>query len=200
MLKNLSDLDGLLAHFSDVNIKLSEKDLPQGSYLALLRAVEKQLPLWLEDETLWQTVDVDYHPPRVERVWMSYGALRICLHRIHPAKPSETLFHPHPWPSAMWILKGQYEMGLGAGTANTKPPITATILLQEGNSYEMIHPEGWHYVCPVQNVTYSLMVSGRPWDDTPASLPKKLESLTKEAKEEIVAFFKNATKISKFVF
>ena len=126
----------------------------------------------------------------VNRVWLEYGALRICLHRIYPANPSKTLFHPHPWPSSMKILKGTYEMGIGFSENNDQPPLAATIILSEGTYYEMIHPKGWHYVCPVENITYSLMISGRPWFDIPYIPPKNLLPLTDKTKEEILDFFR----------
>ena len=86
----------------------SPLEIHQGTYLSLLREIEAKLPELLNplSDEHWQSLDVDYHPPRVERVFLPYGDLRICLHRIHPANSAEILFHPHPWPSAMKVLQG----------------------------------------------------------------------------------------------
>ena len=100
----------ILEQYSDTSKILSEMNLQQGSYISLLKGIEKILPTLLKKSDSWNTVDINYSPPMVNRVWLEYGALRICLHRIYPANPSETLFHPHPWPSSMKILKGTYEM------------------------------------------------------------------------------------------
>ncbi len=163
--------------------------MPRENYLLVLDEIERQLSELLLRED-WKTVDVNYHPPRVERVWLQHGALRIYLHRIHSAKSSETLFHKHPWPSAMKILEGIYEMGIGFSSSDIAPPLAATVLLTEGASYEMTNPDGWHYVNPISEVTYSLMVSGCPWPGREMKSSLQLGELTVKAKEEIINFFK----------
>ena len=67
----------------------------------------------LEKPEIWNSLDVDYHPPRVERIWCQYGDYRIYLHFIHACKPGEALYHSHPWPSVMHVIEGTYEMGIG---------------------------------------------------------------------------------------
>jgi hypothetical protein len=52
---------------------------------------------------------VNYHHPRVERLWTQVGDSRLMLHVIHPCNSSEALYHPYPWPSAMHVLSGRYE-------------------------------------------------------------------------------------------
>ena len=37
--------------------------------LAILSAVERELPALLQDEAAWKGLHVDYHPPTVERLW-----------------------------------------------------------------------------------------------------------------------------------
>jgi hypothetical protein len=179
-----------LSYYVNPSSGLSHPVIPSGTYLAVLKQVETLLPDLLL-RTDWKTVDVDYHPPRVERVWLQYGSLRINLHRIHASMPSKTLFHKHPWPSSMRILHGIYEMGLGFGAEEAVPPLAATIMLNEGTAYEMINPNGWHYVNPVSDVTYSLMVSGCPWPGRENKSSLILNELSKETKEEILSFFKN---------
>lgn len=31
----------------------------------------------------WNSIDVDYYPPRVERLWLQLGKDRLYLHKIH---------------------------------------------------------------------------------------------------------------------
>ena len=82
--------------------------------LHLLHAIEADLPLLLTNTDGWASLDIDYHPPRVERVFRDLDGARVSLHVIHPCEPEQALFHPHPWPSAMRVLSGTYEMGVGA--------------------------------------------------------------------------------------
>ena len=71
--------------------------------LDVLTQVERALPALLQDESVWQSLYVDYHPPMVERLWTRWGEYRVFLHRIHPCERGQALFHPHPWPSAMRV-------------------------------------------------------------------------------------------------
>src|SRR5262249_46599352 len=83
--------------------------------LEILAAVEKDLPRMLLDEAAWAGLFIDYPPPTVERLWRPWRDYRVSLHRIFPCATGEALFHPHPWPSAMRILAGEYEMAVGYG-------------------------------------------------------------------------------------
>ena len=129
--------------------------------LALLAEVERALPHLLDDDARWQTLDIDYEPPRVERAWTAFGPGRVSLHRIHPCE--RALFHPHPWPSAVWIVSGEYEMAVGYGKGDVEPPEAARCVLAAGSRYEMIHEDGWHSVRPIHAPSLSVMVTGQPW-------------------------------------
>lgn len=125
----------------------AEKELASGD---LLRSLEG-----------WNTLDVLYEPPRVERLWRPFEDGRLYLHRIHPCE--KALYHPHPWPSIIKILAGGYEMAVGFGEGDKPPPIAATLKLAPGSIYEMTNIDGWHYVLPtVENL--SVMITGAPWE------------------------------------
>jgi len=79
-----------------------------------LQQIEDKLILkLLSQPEKWQTKLVNYFPPIVERCWIQLGNYRLLLHFIHECTAEEALFHTHRWPSAMHILSGKYEMGLG---------------------------------------------------------------------------------------
>src|SRR2546425_6708638 len=128
--------------------------------LDILAAVERDLPRLLLDEAAWKGLFIDYHPPTVERLWTPWRDYRVSLHRIYPCAPGQALFHPHPWPSAMRILSGKYEMAVGYGKGGTVPPIAALMLATGDFRYEMTDPDAWHYVRPIGEPTLSLMVTG----------------------------------------
>ena len=158
--------------------------------LDALHQVEDQLPEMLQDRLKWNSLFVDYHPPVVERLWREWNDFRIYLHRIHPCEPDQALFHPHPWPSAMRVLDGKYEMAVGYGTGEKEPPIAARIIMGAGSEYEMTDSDGWHYVRPIGNPTMSLMIAGKPWDHPSPKSDKVLNPLGEEQKEEILKFFR----------
>lgn len=158
--------------------------------LDILRRVEEVLPELLLDEAGWETLFVDYHPPYVERLWRPWFGYRVYLHRIHPCSVAEALFHPHPWPSAMRIVSGTYEMAVGFGEGEKVPPTAARIILSTGSEYEMTHPDGWHYVRPLGRPALSLMVTGTPWDRSSPKSEKALSPLTTAKRDEILKFFR----------
>lgn len=126
--------------------------------LERLEDIRLRLPALLaEGVDAWESLDIDYELPRVERLWRQVEGLRVYLHKIHPCKTA--LNHPHPWPSAVEILSGDYEMGLSLGDAEV-----SRMVLASGSRYEMVNPHGWHYVRPFGPPSLSLMVTAPPWD------------------------------------
>lgn len=164
--------------------------------LKALFAAEQRLPQLLENLDDWHTLDVDYEPPRVERMWTTLqDGSRLYLHKIYPCK--KALFHPHPWPSAIKVLSGVYEMGVGTSATADDPTESATILLTAGTSYEMIAPNGWHYVRPLAFSSLSLMLTGAPWAEKHPGLKKpaegkKLRELTRDQKTRLATDIKGA--------
>lgn len=137
----------------------------------MLERAKEQLPQLLADEEAWGDVDVNYHPPRVERLWRPFEDGRLFLHEIHPCVPDAALLHPHPWASGMYLLDGEYEMGYGR--ADPEGPAPTDIdrrIVTAGETYIMEFPDEWHYVAPVRNAVRSVMVIGEPWKRT---TPKK---------------------------
>lgn len=132
---------------------------------AALQAAELLLP-GLLDSNGWNSLLIDYHPPKVERLWFPIGDGRILLHCIHPCETA--LFHPHPWPSAMRVLSGTYRMSIGSAAGIDEPPVVCcsqvTATPETQCRYIMDHPDGWHSVTPVGGPVYTVMVTGAPWD------------------------------------
>ena len=92
----------------------------------------------------------------------------------------------------MKMLKGSYEMGIGFGSSDIKPPIFMTLIKKPGDSYEMTHPDGWHYVCPISEPVFTLMITGKPWDK-PRISPRNetpLPDLSSGATEKLFEFFR----------
>lgn len=153
-----------------------------------LKEALNQLPELLKNQDQWHSLDIDYHPPRVKRVWTSWEGNRIMLHRISPCGPNEALYHPHPWPSAMAVMRGQYETGIGYGPGLSPPPLACRMIVNAGDYYEMTEADAWHYVRPLQE-TFTIMVSGKPWNRETPRVLKKLPPLDKEDKEDILFTF-----------
>ncbi len=159
--------------------------MQSGDLLSVLHRAEDALPNLLETAK-WRSIDIDYEFPRVERLWIPFEEqFRLYLHRIHPC--IQALFHPHPWPSAVRIVDGRYEMGLGYG--KEAPPEAARLILSSGSEYEMIDPDCWHSVRPLQCSTISFMVSGLPWSRPSPGRHRSTKPLSNSGVDELLATF-----------
>ncbi len=143
------------------------------------------------DPSIWKSLNINYHPPHVERLWCEVDGYRLYLHFVHPCDKGEPLFHPHPWPSAIHVIEGEYEMGMGFGEGLKEPEIFSTILSQGDMYYEMTHRDGWHYVRPTKTICTSIMITGEPWG---REMPKddfgKLEALDIDRVNMMLEYFK----------
>lgn len=157
----------------------------------LKKIEEEELFRLLNSPEVWQSLFVDYHKPFVERMWTQIDKEhRIFLHFIHPCEKSDSLWHPHPWPSAMHVLEGKYEMGVGYSEDNKTPPSALTCELSNGGMYyEMMDKNGWHYVRPLEKPASTLMLIGKPWDRWSPKSDKELKPLTEARQETILWYF-----------
>lgn len=174
--------------------------MKKGDLLEVLHMVESKLPLWLTASGIWNTLDVNYEPPRVERLWVALDRLgatghRAYLHRIHPCQ--EPLFHPHPWPSAVRVVSGRYEMDLGAESMEDPDPmVLSTIVLSAPSEYEMLEKWGWHSVKPLGCPSLSVMVTGPVWrNGTTPHAHGQLSPLSDETKTELLEAFRHYYKL-----
>ncbi len=162
------------------------------SMISVLSKIEDELPGMLRDDIGWLSLDINYHPPLIQRLWRQHGEYRVYLHRTVPCPRHEALMHPHPWPSAVRVIDGVYEMGIGTGPGPLAPPISATIYQVGGLFvYEMLDPHAWHYVRAVSEIATSVMVTATPWPD-PIEVPKHppLGPLTPQAHVEMLNHFR----------
>jgi hypothetical protein len=160
-----------------------------------LLLAERELPELLTKPELWHSLFVNYEKPFVERLWCSWNGYRLNLHRILPCEVNECFFHPHPWPSAMRIIEGTYQMIVGYGEGIIVPPTAVTLNLSAGSTYEMVDINSWHSVRPLDAPVMSVMLTGKPWDrDLPKHNIIPLSPLSDDKSEEILAFFKERYK------
>lgn len=93
----------------------------------------------------------------------------------------------------MKVIEGTYEMGVGyAEHTNTDktPPIAATLLLPSGSYYEMAHINSWHYVRPLDKESFSLMITGKPWEREVIKSSYVLPELSEPEQQEIFEKFR----------
>lgn len=154
--------------------------------LKKLFEAERKLLSLLKTPALWNTLDVLYHPPHVERVWCQWNEYRISLHKIYPCAREEALIHVHPWPSAIYIASGKYEMGVSASGLSEQ---SARLILPAGTYYEMINESGSHYVRPLKKSVMSVMLSGKPWKKDKANKTELVNQPLAEQKKNNILFY-----------
>ena len=170
------------------------------SMLQLLEVARSDLPrlLWETPVDRWGSLNIDYEHPFVERLWIDWvGGCRINLHCIAPCEEGKPLFHPHPWPSAMEVIEGAYEMGIGADLDGRPDvvgplPIVATMQGGPGFRYEMTNPAGWHYVRSRDaSSLYTLMITGAPWGRHGPRPTHQLQPLMTERRDQLMKFWRD---------
>jgi hypothetical protein len=157
--------------------------------LNLLHEAEAELPLLLDDREGWKSLFIDYHASFVERLYRPWRENRLYLHCIHSCPASAALFHPHPWPSAMRVHTGTYEMGIGYG--RELPPVAARIVASGPMEYEMTDRDTWHYVRPIGGVALTVMISGPPWERESPAPSKALSPLAPARVSELLAIYRD---------
>ena len=150
----------------------------------------------LEDPDQWESLDVDYHPPHVERLYMRIGSVQISLHRIYPCNPEEALLHPHPWPASFKIYKGRYLTKIGYSSTEEPPTEFTSGVMAPGSMLRMTNPNEWHMVAPLgDSPTYTMMTTSTPYAENEVNAgckkaTKKLSALSLSQKRDILNEFK----------
>lgn len=150
--------------------------------IEILKDILNDLPTLLLNSEV-HTMYIDYHKPFVSRIWFQHGENRVFIHKIEPCDDSaEALYHPHKWDSAMYIAKGEYEMGIGHSENTDLPKFTdCKLILPKGTFYEMTAKDGWHYVNPIKEPCYTIMVTGKlNGREMPITPPKSFRTLSQE--------------------
>lgn len=142
----------------------------------ILHQAMQELPGMMEDSSRWQSKLVDYHPPKVERIYTTEHfrtriAYRVSLHRIYGC-PTPALMHVHPWPSAVRIIRGSYIMESGKVNCCEYRRSLITRMV-EGSEYEMRSKEDWHSVSPLNEPALTVMVTGIPFSIPHKSMAKQ---------------------------
>ena len=150
----------------------------------------------------FKSVDVDYHPPRVERIWTQIREHRLSFHYLHPCAEGEALYHPHPWKSAIHQLDGEYETGItysenldfhldnntGKHNQSLKQIEGIKIIVKGGMYCEMLNKNAFHYVRPI-TLCRSVMLMGEQFETIKNPATKNLEPLTGQRMNEIRLWF-----------
>jgi len=165
--------------------------------IEILKSLETDIKSLLKDPSIWKTLDIDYFPPRVERLYTDYKGYRIFLHTIHTTdKPC--LFHKHRWPAAFKQVSGSYEMGVTYSEKEINSdeayllPTIARFIINEGSYYEMTQTDCLHFVKPLGKVSRSIMITKDMYPEASfrkESVDKQLDELSEKRKLESLEEF-----------
>jgi len=139
----------------------------------------------------WNSLKITYEEPNVDRLLVPWGvSYRLCLHKIYPCE--KPFYHPHDWESASYILFNAYKMKLGLGGNTT----FIESVYSSGSFYEMIYPNLWHSVEPLNNLpAFSIMLMGNKY-------PTPVEPLKRPEKHEnkVLSFDQIEKQLNEFKF
>jgi hypothetical protein len=155
----------------------------------LLQA-EKELPTLLQNEDIWRGLYADSERPHLMRLWCQWGENRINLHHFSHCRRGERFWHGHPWKMAVRVLEGEYEMGVGYqdefGVIKN-----IDLLMGSGSLYDMCDQYGRHYVRPVGDGAWTLMVTGPVvWSKQHLAVNTPSRDLTALERTEIFSYFR----------
>ena len=166
--------------------------------------LDMYIQIMLQDKKIWQSLDINYHAPRVERLWaplyLNNKKIRVHLHVIHPTT-EKCLFHKHKWPAVIHQIRGTYKMGLTYSqeeidsTNAHNLPVLASFIVGQGSWYEMRQTDTLHFVKPTKLPSYSIMFTVEDELFPEANLRREntgeyhLEALTEEREDEIRNLF-----------
>ena len=124
------------------------------------------------DPVRWESLMINRRKPHTYRAFIQYDDTRICLHRFDACEPDSSFAHPHPWPSSMLVLSGQYDLAVShtPDLESGDPSPVINLTLNAGSIYHMNDRHTWHQVIP-RTECYSLMVNGPRWDDAHRRAP-----------------------------
>lgn len=166
--------------------------------IEVLKSLESDIKELLNKPEVWSTLDVDYFPPRVERLWTIHKGYRIFLHTIHPTDKT-CLYHKHRWPAAFKQLSGSYEMGITYSEDEISSdyaydiPTLVRFIVSPGSYYEMTQTDCLHFVKPQGELSNSIMITKDMYPESEfrkESLTVELTSLDESRKIEILDLYK----------
>jgi hypothetical protein len=202
------DFPEYLTHFTAIpvpkdpmhvlQVNPSAKPYRQGLLTETLNTILTQdlAGLLRDNSVVWKDLLINYESPMVRRLWTEYQGYRLYLHQILPC--SVPYRHIHPWPSAIHVVSGVYEMEVGTlDTLQTEVPPeavpAATLQLGKGSTYEMVNPKGWHSVRPLGEASLSVMLTGSPWfTENPFKGKGQGENLHPAFRDQILESFREA--------
>ena len=159
------------------------------------------IPALLNQPEKWNSLDVDYYPPRVERLFLEHkNGYRIHLHVIHKTE-ERCLYHKHRWPAVFKQVFGSYKMGvtysqeeIGSDEAHSMPDVVC-FEVSAGSYYEMTQTDAMHYVRPITPISGSIMLTNELYPEhvfRKEVLNKPLNKLSELRKLEILNLFKKS--------
>lgn len=108
----------------------------------------------------WDSLLIDRFPPVIHRLSLRLSENRtLLLHKLFNTGDAQALMHSHSWDFACKVLFGEYEMGVGYSEDRNKPPTSVfTSFVREGEVYEILSPNIWHYTKPTRTTPFSCSV------------------------------------------
>jgi hypothetical protein len=83
-------------------------------------------------------------------------------------------------------------MGIGYSEhPNITPIISTRLILTAGSYYEMLSPFDWHYVRPIDEPSYSIMLSGKQFNPEAKPERPELRALNDMARNNLLEYFRN---------
>lgn len=154
-----------------------------------LYEIEKNLATHLEDKNSWKSLYIDYDKPYIKTLYKTIGEHTVYLTEICFCHPGEIIPKSSPWPFAMKIISGSYEMTFGFSKVDTISHTTKLILSRD-SYYEGTDIQAKHGLRALEKNSFALVVTGKPWSNKKYNYP--LRHLANNESNEIFNAFNKA--------
>jgi hypothetical protein len=154
-----------------------------------LKQIEDKLILeLLSNPKIWQSSVLDKQKPIVEKMWTQINKYIISLYFIHTCNKEEIRYKYNECPSAMHILQGSCEIGVGFKEVEN----ITTMHIPQGNMYfDMTADETIYFIRSTNSVSSSVMLSGEKWKEVEIEDGKELRSLEYDRQSIMLEYFSN---------
>ena len=162
-------------------IETLQETLPE--VLKSIRSALGYYPERTDGKDEWKSLVINKRKPHTTRAFRMFGENRVCLHMFDPCESKDCFSHPHPWPGAFLMLKGEYIHHVGCTNTLKDKNIKwlARELVRPDTFYEITSPFTWHGVHPLAR-SFTIMLNGPEFKNkheaTVTTKGKDLESLT----------------------
>ena len=155
-------------------------------------------------EAEFKSYVIDWVKPYEYRMFTDLpGDLRLSLQVFKKCNTDVVYYHNHPWYKEMKVIKGKLKHGISTSydtldyineidvhnnSNKIKQNEFSEMILSEGAIFSIKSPNAFHYMLPITDEVYCIMINKKPWFNGPKA-PHKIKEIHIEEQTRIKNVF-----------